>query len=117
MNTHRGPHPLYIVGGFPPCRAGGVYRALATLNRFAERGWLVTVLTAERDVFERYTGADPSLEERIDPRVEVVRIPFQWPAMETDRSRWSPWRRALPRVWRKVRVWRDRLPFPEPGYG
>ncbi|RIQ19614.1 glycosyltransferase family protein [Jiangella rhizosphaerae] len=117
MNTHRGPHLLYVAWGFPPCRAGGVYRALATVNRFAERGWRVTVLTAERETFERYTGADPSLEERIDPRVEVVRIPFEWPAMESDRSRWSLFRRAFPRVWRKLRVWRDRLPFPEAGYG
>ena len=78
------PHVLYVAWGFPPCRGGGVYRALATANRFAAKGWRVTVLTADRDTFVRYTGADPSLEERIDGRITVVRVPFSWPIHVTD---------------------------------
>lgn len=111
------PHMLYVAWGFPPCRGGGVYRALATANGFAERGVRVTVLTATRDTFIRYTGADVSLERRIDPRVKVVRIPFDWPAMETDVRRWSTMRALAPRLWRKMHNRRDLIPFPEHGYG
>ncbi|MBB5788403.1 glycosyl transferase [Jiangella mangrovi] len=117
MTTDRRPHLLYVVWGFPPCRAGGVYRALATANRFAAQGWRVTVLTAERDTFVRFTGADPSLESRVAEGIEVVRIPFEWPALESDLHRWSRFRVEQPRVWRKLRAWRDQRTFPEVGYG
>lgn len=111
------PHVLYVAWGFPPCRSGGVYRALATAKAFADGGADVTVLTVEREVFERYTDVDAALEEQIDPRLRVVRLPFSWPARETDRSRWSPARRAAPRVWWRARKMLDRLPFPEVVYG
>lgn len=113
----RPPHVLYVAWGFPPCRSGGVYRALATANRFAARGWRVTVVSADRDTFVRYTGADTSLEERIDPRVKVVRAPFSWPAMEPDLRRWSRLRMERPGLWAKARAKLDRIPFPEAGYG
>lgn len=113
----RQPHVLYVAWGFPPCRGGGVYRALATANGFAQRGFRVTVLTATRDTFIRFTGADLSLERQVDPSVNVVRIPFDWPAMETDVRQWTPLRALAPRVWRKVHNRRDLLPFPEHGYG
>ncbi|MCR6703948.1 MAG: hypothetical protein NVV66_04415 [Cellulomonas sp.] len=93
----RPPHLLYLAWGFPPSRAGGVYRALATVNAFAAAGWDVTVVTASRETFERYTGADASLEERVDPRVVVRRIPFAWPAQDTDVRRYGALRVALPR--------------------
>ncbi|MGC5583356.1 glycosyltransferase [Ornithinimicrobium sp. W1665] len=112
-----GPHVLYVAWGFPPARSGGVYRALATANAFAQGGAQVTVLTAEREAFERYTAVDPALEEHVDPRIEVRRLPFEWPAREPDRSRWPLARRALPRVWWHVRKRLDRIPFPESGYG
>ncbi len=41
------PHLLYVAWGYPPARTGGVHRAVATANRFAELGWRVTVLTAD----------------------------------------------------------------------
>ena len=56
------PHLLLVAWGFPPGRSGGVYRALALANAFAADGWQVTVLTAPRDIFVRYTGTDPTLE-------------------------------------------------------
>ena len=93
------PHLLYVAWGFPPCRGGGVYRALATANRFAALGWKVTVLTADRDTFFRFTGADLTLEERVDPSVEVVRVPFEWPILEADLRRWSKRRAANPKLW------------------
>ncbi len=107
---------LYVAWGFPPCRGGGVYRALATANRFAALGWKVTVLTAERGTRSyRFTGADQTLEERVDPSVEVVRVPFDWPLLETDLRRWSKARAANPRVWSKWRTKQDQVPFPEHG--
>ncbi|MEO7268533.1 MAG: glycosyltransferase [Knoellia sp.] len=111
------PHVLYVAWGFPPCRAGGVYRALATANAFARAGYRVTVLTAEREAFERYTGTDPSMESRVDERIEVVRIPFEWPGMESDLRRWSATRVFTPKVWRKMRAKADHKDFPEAAYG
>lgn len=116
MNQAR-PHMLYVCWGFPPCRSGGVYRALATANRFAEQGWRVTVLTADRETFYRFTGVDETLEERIHPDVEVVRVPFEWPLLEMDLRRWSRSRAANPTLWNKIRIKRDQVPFPETGYG
>ncbi|CAM5781446.1 glycosyltransferase [Cellulomonas persica] len=113
----RPPHLLYLAWGFPPSRAGGVYRALATVNAFADAGWDVTVVTASRETFERYTGADASLEERVDPRVVVRRIGFDWPAQDTDIRRYSPLRVALPPVWARLRRLKDERTFPEPSYG
>ncbi|GAA1611685.1 hypothetical protein GCM10009789_77530 [Kribbella sancticallisti] len=116
MNQAR-PHMLYVCWGYPPCRGGGVYRALATANRFAEQGWRVTVLTADRETFYRFTGADETLEERIHPDVEVVRVPFEWPILEADLRKWSRSRAANPKLWSKLRTKRDQIPFPETGYG
>lgn len=111
------PHVLYVAWGFPPSRGGGVFRALATPNAFAEAGFAVTVLTAERETFERYTGADPSLEAEVHPGVEVVRIPFAWPALETDLRKWSALRMFAPDRWRDRQLKIDVSTFPEAGYG
>lgn len=111
------PHVLYVAWGFPPGRSGGVYRALATANAFADNGFRVTVLTAERETFRQHTGVDPSLEDLVHPGIEVVRLPFSWPYAVTDRAQWPLVRRLVPRVWRKVRVWLDQVPFPEKVYG
>lgn len=111
------PHLLYVAWGFPPCRGGGVYRALATANAFAAAGWRVTVITADREFFVDKTGADIALEVAVDPSVEIVRVPFARPALDTDRAGFSIFRRALPRVWWRWRKWADQLTFPEPGYG
>ena len=113
----RQPHLLFVAWAFPPCRAGGVYRALATANAFAARDWQVTVLTPERDYFLRYGGADTTLEERIDARIRVERIPFYWPVLDTDVRRYSPLRVYAPRVWSRWRKHLDRVSFPEVGYG
>ncbi|MDN5791142.1 MAG: glycosyl transferase [Micrococcales bacterium] len=111
------PHVVYVAWGFPPCRGGGVYRALATANRFAESGFRVTVLTATRETFTRYTGADTSLEALVNPRIRVVRVPFDWPALDADIRQWSLARAFAPRLWRKARAKLDVRDFPEIGYG
>jgi glycosyltransferase involved in cell wall biosynthesis len=115
--TSRRPHLLYVAWGYPPCRGGGVYRALATANAFARSGWDVTVLTVEREVFESYTGVDASLEAHVDPSIDVVRIPFTLTAHETDLTRYSWTRANLPGVWAIAHRRRDTFRFPEPNYG
>ena len=117
MTTPRRPHLLYVAWGFPPSRTGGVHRALATVNAFAADGWDVTVLTVPREVFRDVTGADPRLEELVDARVDVRRIPFCWPAQQTDLREWLAWRVLFPRLWATVRKRRDLRAFPEVGYG
>lgn len=111
------PHLLYVAWGFPPSRGGGVYRALATANSFARAGWRVTVLTAERDAFERYTGLDATLEDHVDPSIRIERLPFSWPLLDTDIRRYSWLRAHDPARWRKRHVARDTADFPEAGYG
>lgn len=111
------PHLLYLAWGFPPSRAGGVYRALATVNAFAAAGWRVTVLTAEREVFTRHTGTDLSLEERVHPDVAVRRIPFPWPAQSTDIRQFPLGRVLAPPLWTRARRLRDQVSFPEASYG
>lgn len=111
------PHVLYVAWGFPPCRAGGVYRALATANAFSRNGFRVTVLTASRESFFRYTGADASLEDRVDEAVEVVRVPFEWPSLESDLRTWTAPRVFAPALWRRWRNREDLKSFPELGYG
>ena len=111
------PHMLYVAWGFRPAVGGGVYRALATANRLAALRWKVTVLTADRETFHRFTGADLTLEERVDPSVEVVRVPFEWPILEADLRKWSKRRAPNPKLWSKWRTKQDQIPFPETGTG
>jgi hypothetical protein len=113
----RAPHVLYVAWGFPPSRGSGVYRALATANAFAGLGWDVTVITTDREMWDRYTGSDPELELQVDPRIEVVRVPFSWPGMETDLRRWSRTRVYAPGAWRRLRQRLDVRDFPERNYG
>ena len=110
------PHLLYVAWSYPPARSAGMYRALATTNAFARAGWDVTVLTAERETYERLTGTDVGAEETIDPRVRVHRIPFDPERGETDHRRWSRWRVYSPLLWNYLRWVIARLGFPEVGY-
>ena len=111
------PHLLYVAWGFPPCRGSGVYRAWATANAFAEAGWQVTVLTAPRETFTMSTGIDASLEATVDPRIEIVRVPFIEPKFAHDLRAWSSARANQPELWNG---WYSRIAsraFPEPKYG
>ncbi|CAM3314251.1 glycosyl transferase [Nocardioides dubius] len=114
---HDRPHALYVAWGFPPSRGGGVYRALASANGLVEAGFDVTVLTCEREAFERFTGVDPSLEAAVHPAIEVVRLPFDWPAKEVDIRRWPEARAQQPVAWLLRRQEEDRRDFPETSYG
>ena len=111
------PHLLYVAWGFAPSRSGGVYRLLATANAFARAGWDVTVLTVQRDIFQRSTGIDPSLEERVDPRVTIERIPFPHEETNLDLRTWSAFRAHAPELWNGWQAWQTARVFPEPRYG
>lgn len=111
------PHLLYVAWGFPPSRGSGMYRALATANAFVSRGWKVTVLTASRETFERLTGTDPESEDLIDPRIGVVRIPFDPSRGETDLLKWSRFRVFSQLAWNVARWATSWIQFPERGYG
>ena len=115
--TENKPHLLYVAWGYPPARGSGVYRAVATPNEFAARGWRVTVVTADRESFAKYTGADTSLENLIDPRVRVIRVPFRRPYLEDDVGQWSLLRTYFGYPWLALQVIREQLAFPEPRYG
>lgn len=117
MSAEKRPHLLYVAWGYPPSRGAGVYRALATANAFVRHGWDVTVLTASREVFEYQTGTDTELEKNVDPRVNVVRVPFSWIRGEPDLSKWSRVRVASNLLWTYLRAQKDRISFPEPVYG
>jgi glycosyltransferase involved in cell wall biosynthesis len=111
------PHALYIAWGFPPSRGSGVHRALATANGLVEAGFDVTVLTCDRETFFRSTTADTSLEARVDPRIDVVRVEFSWPLADRDIRRWSRARARDPQGWRDAQIRKDHAQFPETGYG
>lgn len=71
------PRLLYLAFFYPPSRASGVYRAIATSQLFANSGWDVTVVTADRNFLDDELGAaDRSLEQMIPAGVEVERVPF-----------------------------------------
>jgi glycosyltransferase involved in cell wall biosynthesis len=111
------PHLLYTAWSFPPSRAGGVYRALATVNAFAEAGWDVTVLTVPRRLLEESTGTDELLEARVHPNVQIVRITAAVPAFQNDISSWPRRRARHAELWKLLDLWRDLIHFPEPTYG
>ncbi|WP_426183985.1 glycosyltransferase [Microbacterium sp. TWP3-1-2b2] len=111
------PHLLYTAWSFPPSRAGGVYRALATANAFAADGWDVTVLTVPRDIFEASAGVDSSLEDQLAPGVEIVRVDPGAQAHVTDLRQWSRLRARNIELWRGLERLRDLRGFPELTYG
>ncbi|MGW8484259.1 glycosyltransferase [Microbacterium sp. NPDC055903] len=108
---------LYTAWSFPPSRAGGVYRALATVNAFARAGWDVTVLTVPRQIFEMSTGIDASLEEKVAEGIRVLRVDPRATAHENDLRRWSRLRARNIELWRGIDRMRDIRRFPELSYG
>lgn len=111
------PHLIYIAWGFPPARGSGVHRAVGTPNAFVKAGWRVTVITADRESFLKYTGADTSMERLVDPRIRVVRVPYLRRYLEDDVSTWSRRRVIAPYVWLTAEMVRERIAFPEDRYG
>lgn len=71
------PRLLYLAFFYPPSRASGVYRAIATSRVFVESGWEVTVVTVDEQFLDDELGSsDRSLERLIPDGVDVERVPF-----------------------------------------
>lgn len=111
------PHLLYTAWSFPPSRAGGVYRAVATVNAFAEAGWDVTVLTVPEKLFRESTGSDEELAKQIAPGVRVVREDPDVPAFQNDIAAWPYARARFPELHKLWDLRKDFIRFPEPNYG
>lgn len=76
MNTSRRPHLLYIAFWYPPSRASGVYRALATTRQFVQAGWDVSVISCSYEFLANVIGSvDLSLIAEIPLGVDVHRVP------------------------------------------
>ena len=77
----------------------------------------MTVITAPRETFLYTGGIDASLEATIDPRIEIVRVPFTDPRFTNDLREWSGWRARNPELWAGAHGAFATRSFPEPKYG
>ncbi len=110
----RPPRVLYLAFFFPPSRSSGVYRARATANLLAQRGWEVTVFTAPRRFFTEYIGStDESLEASVDPAVRVERPNMGYFRWERDIRRYGRFRANNPVLANAGYNWLQRHFFPE----
>jgi len=99
------PHLLYIAFWYPPSRASGVYRAIATSQAFVAHGWDVTVITTTTDFLEDEVGStDDTLDGDGPAGVEVVRVPFTLSLPSDIDIRQLGWARAnYPTIWKSLR--------------
>ncbi len=98
------PHLVYIAFFFPPSRASGVYRALATANAFHEKGWEVTVITSDEEFYINEIGTyDSSLLKGIDQGISVIRVPFSFGVNRGNRND-GRFKSVFFRVQRKAKV-------------
>lgn len=108
------PRVLYLAFYFPPTRASGVYRALATANHLADAGWDVTVLTAPREFFTDYIKShDDSLERRVHPEIRVERPGMGYFRWERDIRRYGTLRGNFPALANAAYHLGQRHLFPE----
>jgi glycosyltransferase involved in cell wall biosynthesis len=83
-------------------------------NHFASAGWDVTVVTPQREFFRDYIHSfDPALEETVDPRVRIERVPFSGDLWEPDIRRYSRLRVYAPELWRRRWLRQNTRTFPE----
>ncbi|WP_416377455.1 glycosyl transferase [Arthrobacter sp. JZ12] len=75
------------------------------------------MLTASREVFEYQTGIDSDLEKTIDPRIDIIRVPFNSMRSEPNLVKWSRTRVSSNLLWSYLSGQKDRISFPEPVYG
>lgn len=110
----RRPRVLYLAFFFPPSRASGVFRPLATANHLVASGWDVTVHAGPINYFTDFLDSvDTSLESRIDPRITVVRPAMTLPGTVKDIRDYGWLQAHLPTMWNKVKKVIDARGFPE----
>ena len=111
------PHVLVVAWGFPPSRASGVYRALALCNALVEADARVTVVTSDEEYFQLVTGTDDSLVSHIDPRVHVIRVPYQSRRLDPVIDHWSDQQVTDRKAFNDAEIARETSYFPERLYG
>jgi len=99
------PHLVYIAFWYPPSRASGVYRSIATVNEFLAAGWDVTVVTTTSDFFQDEIGSiDTSLLAYVPDDVAVVRVPFTLGLVgQLDIRSMSRFSATFPTLWAAMR--------------
>ncbi|WP_035698484.1 glycosyltransferase [Glycomyces tenuis] len=108
---------IYLAVGFPPAAKSCAYRMRETANQFTAQGWDVTVVTVEDESWELESGIDHTLSEKVDPRVETVKLPLRREDLETDIRRYSEQRAISPAKWVKSLRERQQETFPEQNFG
>jgi glycosyltransferase involved in cell wall biosynthesis len=73
--SRRPLHALVVAYDFPPHAAIGTMRTLRLVQRLAEDGWDVKVLTSDPRSYKAGTPVDEGLLARVPPSVTVVRAP------------------------------------------
>ncbi|MCX4739195.1 glycosyltransferase [Streptomyces antibioticus] len=110
----RRPRVLYMAFYFPPSRASGVYRARATANHLAEKGWDVTVCAAPLDFLYDVIGSvDEGLSQTVDPSIRVERPSLNQYSWQQDLREFSWLRRSFPLVAKRVYEFSQEKIFPE----
>ncbi|WBB81626.1 glycosyltransferase [Micromonospora sp. WMMD882] len=117
MNPRRDARPpriLYLSFYFPPSRASGVYRARATANHLAAKGWDVTVCAAPLSFLYDVIGSvDEDLARTVDPRIRVERPSLNQFVWEKDIRRYSGFRARMPLLAHRLYQFGQRRVFPE----
>ncbi|GAA0908341.1 glycosyltransferase [Streptomyces thermoalcalitolerans] len=88
-----------------------------TANQFINVGWDVTVVTIARESWERDSGIDLSLLDKVDPRIKVVELPLAREDLETDIRLYDEARALDPNRWVAELRRRQQQTFPEPNFG
>lgn len=110
----RPPRILYLSFYFPPSRASGVYRARATANHLAARGWDVTVCAAPMSFLHDVIGSvDEELASTVDPRITVERPKLNHFVWEKDLRKYSGFRARMPLLAQRLYQFNQRKLFPE----
>ncbi|MBF9133822.1 glycosyltransferase [Plantactinospora sp. S1510] len=108
------PRVLYLSFYFPPSRASGVYRARATANHLAAKGWDVTACAAPLDFLYGVIGSvDEELTATIDPRITVERPSLNQFAWNKDLRQYGRFRGSMPLLAQKLYSLSQRKGFPE----
>ena len=106
MSRSQNPHLVYLAFFYPPSRASGVYRAIATANVFRKAGWDVTVVSVEERFFIDEIGTyDKSLFEDLEPSIDIIRVPFSFAVSGAQKKvqKFGWLKSNFPRVYRKLR--------------
>ncbi|MGW9026212.1 glycosyltransferase [Streptomyces sp. NPDC055722] len=112
--SERRPRVLYLAFYFPPSRASGVYRARATANHLAEKGWDVTVYAAPLDFLHNVIGSvDEGLSKTVDPRIRVERPSLNQYTWQQDLREFSALRRNFPLWAQRLYTFSQTKIFPE----